>query len=343
MAEQVAGTVDDALVSVRGLEVHFGPAKRPVRAVDGVDLDIRRGETLGLVGESGCGKSTLGNAVLRLVEPTGGTVVIDGTEVTGLPRRRLREMRRRAVMVFQDPYASLDPRHSIADAVEEPLVVHGLHGGARDRRRRVEELLEMVGIPAAAADRFPHEFSGGQRQRVGIARALAGEPDLIVADEAVASLDVSIQAQVMNLLRRLQRDLGLTLLFVSHDLAAVRHVSDRIAVMYLGRVVEVGPAHEVVSDPQHPYTRALLSSVPRPDPAAERRREPVLLTGDVPSPTAVPSGCRFRTRCPEAFDACPTIDPVLMTVGPDHAAACLLHGREGTPVEDADDRSLVRD
>ncbi|MFC5380997.1 oligopeptide/dipeptide ABC transporter ATP-binding protein [Aquipuribacter nitratireducens] len=321
-------TDGDVLVRLRDLEVHFGSSKQPVRAVDGVDLDIRRGETLGLVGESGCGKSTLGNALLRLVEPTGGTVEIDGTDVTGLGRSDLRRMRRRAVMVFQDPYASLDPRHSIADAVEEPLVVHGLGGGRAGRRKRVEELLEMVGIPKAAADRYPHEFSGGQRQRVGIARALAGEPDLIVADEAVASLDVSIQAQVMNLLRRLQSELGLTLLFVSHDLAAVRHVSDRIAVMYLGRVVEVGPAHSVVADPQHPYTQALLSAVPRPDPRAEREREPLLLSGDVPSPTDVPSGCRFRTRCPKVFEPCDDVDPGMFDVGPDHAAACLLHSPE---------------
>jgi oligopeptide/dipeptide ABC transporter ATP-binding protein len=327
---------DDVLVRIRGLHVHFGSSKKPVRAVDGVDLDVRRGETLGLVGESGCGKSTLGNALLRLVEPVGGTVELDGTELTALNRRRMRAVRRRAVMVFQDPYASLDPRHSVGDAVAEPLVVHGLHGGAASRRRRVGELLELVGLPAEAQDRYPHEFSGGQRQRIGIARALAGEPDLIVADEAVASLDVSIQAQVMNLLRRLQRDLGLTLLFISHDLAAVRHVSDRIAVMYLGRVVEVGPAHQVTSDPQHPYTRALLSSVPRPDPVAERAREPVLLTGDVPSPSDIPAGCRFRTRCPSAFDACPQVDPSLIEVRPGHWAACLLHTQPPEPAEPSD-------
>ncbi|MFC3687106.1 oligopeptide/dipeptide ABC transporter ATP-binding protein [Aquipuribacter hungaricus] len=319
------GGGDDVLVRVRGLQVHFGPRRRPVRAVDGVDLDVRRGETLGLVGESGCGKSTLGNAVLRLVEPTAGTVELDGTELTGLGRRELRAVRRRAVMVFQDPYASLDPRRSVGDSVAEPLVVHRLHGGPASRRARVEELLDLVGLPASAADRYPHEFSGGQRQRLGIARALAGEPDLVVADEAVASLDVSIQAQVMNLLRGLQRDLGLTLLFISHDLAAVRHVSDRVAVMYLGRVVEVGPAQQVVSDPQHPYTRALLAAVPRPDPVTERARTAPVLSGDVPSPTDVPSGCRFRTRCPSAFDACPTVDPALVDVGPGHTAACLLH------------------
>ena len=325
------GTDEDVLVRVRGLQVHFGPRKRPVRAVDGVDLEIRRGETLGLVGESGCGKSTLGNALLRLVEPTAGTVELDGTELTALRRRQMRAVRRRAVMVFQDPYASLDPRRTVGDAVAEPLLVHRLHGGAASRRRRVTELLELVGLPASALEKYPHEFSGGQRQRLGIARALAGEPDLVVADEAVASLDVSIQAQVMNLLRGLQRDLGLTLLFISHDLAAVRHVSDRIAVMYLGRVVEVGPAHEVTSDPQHPYTRALLSAVPRPDPVAERTRTAVVLSGDVPSPTDVPSGCRFRTRCPEVFEACPEVDPALIDVGPGHRAACLLHASGVSP------------
>ena len=317
---------DDVLVRLRDLQVHFPAKGATVRAVDGVDLDIYRGETLGLVGESGCGKSTLGNALLRLVEPTGGTVHLDGTEVTGLGKRELRALRRRAVMVFQDPYASLDPRRSIGDTVAEPLRVHGLHRGGKARQARVAELLELVGLPADAAGRYPHEFSGGQRQRVGIARALAGEPDLLVADEAVASLDVSIQAQVMNLLRGLQRDLGLTMLFISHDLAAVRHVSDRIAVMYLGRVVEVADAHDLTSDPQHPYSQALLSAVPRPDPTAERAREPILLTGDLPSPTDVPSGCRYRTRCHRAFDECPHVDPPLYPLdGGTRSAACLLH------------------
>ena len=316
----------DVLVRLRDLQVHFPAKGAVVRAVDGVDLDIRRGETLGLVGESGCGKSTLGNALLRLVEPTGGTVHLDGTEVTGLGSRELRALRRGAVLVFQDPYASRDPRRSIGDTVAEPLRVHGLHPGAGPRRARVAELLELVGLPAEAAQRYPHEFSGGQRQRVGIARALAGEPDLLVADEAVASLDVSIQAQVMNLLRGLQRELGLTMLFISHDLAAVRHVSDRIAVMYLGRVVEVADAHALTSDPQHPYSQALLSAVPRPDPVAERAREPILLSGDVPSPTDVPSGCRYRTRCHRAFDECPEVDPPLYPLdGGSRHAACLLH------------------
>jgi oligopeptide/dipeptide ABC transporter ATP-binding protein len=340
--------VTDVLVSARGLEVHFPLRSRGVRrrtagvlrAVDGVDLDIRRGETLGLVGESGCGKSTLGNALLRLVPPTGGTVTFDGTDVTALDRRGLRELRRRAGMVFQDPFASLDPRRTVGQTVAEPLEVHGLHGGRRERAQRVGELLELVGLDPAVAGRYPHEFSGGQRQRVGIARALAGEPDFLVCDEAIASLDVSVQAQVLNLLRRLQRRLGLTLLFISHDLSAVRHISDRIAVMYLGRIVEVGPASAVGSAPQMPYTQALLSAVPVPHPALERARRRIVLGGDVPSPTNVPSGCRFRTRCPHAFEPCPDVDPALQPVGsaPGHVAACHLHGVVGTPVrrEDAE-------
>jgi oligopeptide/dipeptide ABC transporter ATP-binding protein len=330
----------DVLVRAEALQVHFpvrsrGPLRRTnaaVRAVDGVDLEVHRGETLGLVGESGCGKSTLGNALLRLVEPTGGRVVFDGTDVTELSRRDLRRWRRRTAMVFQDPYASLDPRQTVGETVAEPLEIHGLHPGRAARRARVGELLEMVGLAPGLRDRYPHEFSGGQRQRIGIARALAGEPDFVVCDEPIASLDVSVQAQVVNLLVRLQADLGLTYLFVSHDLAAVRHVSDRVAVMYLGRVVEQGPARDVAADPQHPYTRALLSAVPVPDPVRERSRERIVLTGDLPSPAAPPSGCRFRTRCPEAFEPCPRVDPALQDLGGDHGAACHLHGVVGTAV-----------
>ena len=333
---------DDVLVSARGLEVHFpigggGFRRAPsalLRAVDGVDLDILRGETLGLVGESGCGKSTLGNALLRLVPPTGGTVTFDGTDITGLDGRRLKDLRRRAGMVFQDPFASLDPRRTVAQTVSEPLEVHGLRSGRRERTARVAELLELVGLDPAVAGRYPHEFSGGQRQRVGIARALAGEPDFLVCDEAIASLDVSVQAQVLNLLRRLQRQLGLTLLFISHDLSAVRHISDRIAVMYLGRVVEIGPAEAVGTDPKMPYTQALLSAVPLPHPALERQRKRIVLHGDVPSPSAVPSGCRFRTRCPYVFEPCDDVDPALQPAGaPGQQAACHLHGVVGTPVE----------
>ncbi|MGK5169758.1 ABC transporter ATP-binding protein [Geodermatophilus sp. CPCC 205761] len=333
--------MSDVLVSARGLEVHFpirgGVLRRAagvLRAVDGVDLDIVRGETLGLVGESGCGKSTLGNALLRLVPPTGGTVRFGDVDVTALDRRGLRQLRRRAGMVFQDPFASLDPRCTVAQTVAEPLEVHGLRPGRRERAARVGELLELVGLDPAVAARYPHEFSGGQRQRVGIARALAGEPDFLVCDEALASLDVSVQAQVLNLLRRLQRQLGLTLLFISHDLSAVRHISDRIAVMYLGRIVEIGSASAVAAQPQMPYTQALLSAVPVPHPALERARQRIVLRGDVPSPANVPSGCRFRTRCPSVFEPCPDVDPALQPVGaPGQLAACHLHGVAGTPVE----------
>ncbi|NEE03682.1 ABC transporter ATP-binding protein [Phytoactinopolyspora halotolerans] len=335
------GAGEPPLVRATALKVHFpirsgtplrGTAGH-VRAVDGVDLEVRRGETLGLVGESGCGKSTLGSALLRLVEPTGGTVEFDGADVTSMAKSQLRALRRRMAMIFQDPYASLDPRRTVGDSIAEPLSIHGLYRGRGRRRGRVGELMELVGLSPDHANRYPHEFSGGQRQRVGIARALAGEPDFIVCDEPIASLDVSVQAQVVNLLMRLQRELGLTYLFVSHDLAAVRQVADRVAVMYLGRVVELGPAETVAGSPQHPYTEALVSAVPVPDPQRERERERIVLRGDVPSPAAPPSGCRFRTRCPKVFEPCPDHDPVLQIVGGTtsegslaQAAACHLHG-----------------
>jgi oligopeptide/dipeptide ABC transporter ATP-binding protein len=329
--------VTEVLVRAKALHVHFPVpssrvfrrSDRMIRAVDGVDLEIVRGETLGLVGESGCGKSTLCNALLRLVEPTGGSVEFDGLDVTAMGRGELRALRRRTAMIFQDPYASLDPRRSIAESVAEPLEIHGLHAGRARRRSRVGELLELVGLNPGHRDRYPHEFSGGQRQRVGIARALAGEPDFVVCDEPIASLDVSVQAQVVNLLVRLQRELGLTYLFVSHDLAAIRQVSDRVAVMYLGRVVELGPAVSVAAEPAHPYTEALLSAVPVPEPVRERSRSRVVLTGDVPSPASPPSGCRFRTRCPKVFDPCADHDPVLQEIGSGHDAACHLHGLTG--------------
>jgi oligopeptide/dipeptide ABC transporter ATP-binding protein len=332
----------EPLLEVEGLEVHFPVGRRRdgqvVRAVDGVDLTLHRGETVGLVGESGCGKSTTGLALLRLVEPTAGRIVFDGTDVRALSRRDLRAWRRRAAMIFQDPYASLDPRLAVGEIIGEALDIHGLHQGKQPRRRRIGALLERVGLDPQVADRYPHEFSGGQRQRVGIARALACEPDFIVADEPIAALDVSIQAQVMNLLAELQRDLGLTYLFIAHDLAAVQHVSDRIAVMYLGRVVELADRAQVYRDPQHPYTRALLSAIPIPDPERESRRERIMLQGDVPSPMDPPSGCRFRTRCPEVFEACGRVDPALQPVGAEHEAACLLHGEVGTPVDRSDHR-----
>ncbi len=326
----------ETLLEVEGLTVHFpvgrGRHQRLVRAVDGIDLTLERGQTLGLVGESGCGKTTTGLAILRLVEPTAGRVVFDGTDVRSLSRRDLRSWRRRAAMIFQDPYASLDPRLPVGESIGEALDIHGLHQGKQARRARIGDLLERCGLAAATADRYPHEFSGGQRQRIGIARAIACEPDFIVCDEPIAALDVSIQAQVMNLLNELQQDLGLTYLFIAHDLAAVQHVCDRIAVMYLGRIVEESERLELYQHPQHPYTQALLSAIPIPDPVRERKRERIRLQGDVPSPIDPPSGCRFRTRCREVFDACDHIDPALQPVGDDHLAACLLHGEVGTEV-----------
>ncbi len=313
--------------------VGFRRHRRWLKAVDGVSFTVRRGETLGLVGESGCGKSTTGLALLRLVDPTGGRVVFDGQDVTRMKRRELRALRRRMAMIFQDPFASLNPRRSVASAVSEPLEIHGLHPGRDARRRRVGELLEMVGLNPEYRSRYPHELSGGERQRVGIARALASEPDFIVCDEPIASLDVSIQAQILNLLERLQDELGLTYLFIAHDLAAVQHISDRIAVMYLGRVVEVAERSRLIADAKHPYTWALLSAVPVPDPPRERARQRIILTGDVPSPLAPPSGCNFRTRCPEAFEACPRVDPTLQGVGGEHHAACHLYGVVGEEVE----------
>ena len=297
---------DDVLVKIEDLKVYF-PIKSgilldrhvgDVRAVDGVTLDIRRGETLGLVGESGCGKSTVGRAILRLYEPTAGTITFDGQDITKLKSGKMRPLRRRMQMVFQDPYASLNPRHSVGRIVAEPIRQHGLGEGRKQVGNRVAELLETVGLPRDAASRYPHEFSGGQRQRIGVARALSVNPDLIVADEPVSALDVSIQAQILNLLESLQERFSLTYLFIAHDLAVVRHTSTRIAVMYLGALDEVSPADELYERPQHPYTIALISAVPIHDPCIERKREAILLQGDVPSPANPPSGCRFHTRCP---------------------------------------------
>jgi oligopeptide/dipeptide ABC transporter ATP-binding protein len=300
------------------LDRHVGD----VRAVDGVTLTIGRGETLGLVGESGCGKSTVGRAILRLYEPTGGRIVFDGKDITRLSEAELRPLRRRMQMVFQDPFASLNPRHSVGRIIGEPLRVHGL-GGARSVGARVHELLGIVGLPRDAATRYPHEFSGGQRQRIGVARALAVNPDFIVADEPVSALDVSIQAQIINLLEELQRDFRLTYLFIAHDLAVVRHISDRIAVMYLGTIVEVSPADDLYTNPLHPYTISLLSAVPIPDPVVERQRQPLLLAGDLPSPAAPPAACRFHTRCPYIQPTrCRDETPPLRTLESGHAVAC---------------------
>jgi oligopeptide transport system ATP-binding protein len=292
-----------------------------VKAVDGVSFDVAEGETLGLVGESGCGKSTLCRTLLHLIEPTSGSVNFDGEEISTMSRAQLRPLRRKMQMIFQDPYASLNPRKRVAQIVGDPLKLHGIASGA-EARKRVQELLETVGLNPEHYNRFPHEFSGGQRQRIGIARALALQPKMIIADEPVSALDVSIQAQIINLLEDLQGEFGLTYVFVAHDLGVVRHVSDRIAVMYLGKIVELGPAEEVYSNPIHPYTVALLSAVPIPDPRENAARQQIVLEGDVPSPANPPAACRFHTRCPRATEICSEVDPPLVDYGGGHWAAC---------------------
>jgi peptide/nickel transport system ATP-binding protein len=321
----------DALLEIRGLQVYF-PIKRGVlfdrtvghvRAVDGVDLTVQRGSTYGLVGESGCGKSTLGRAVLRLEEPTAGQVIFDGTDVASLQGEPLRKMRRRMQMVFQDPMGSLDPRQDVESLLTEPLKAHGIGDGKKDLTARVSHLLDAVGLPSASRRRYPHEFSGGQRQRIGIARAVALEPDLLIADEPVSALDVSVQAQVLNLLEELQERLDLTYLVIAHDLAVVRHISDVVGVMYLGSLVEQAPADDIYAEPLHPYTRSLMSAVPVPDPVVEERRERILLAGDLPSPANPPSGCRFHTRCPWRQETrCDTEVPALRELAPAHLVSC---------------------
>ena len=307
-----------ALLSIRDLKVHFGP----VKAVDGVTIDIRPGETLGLVGESGCGKSTLGRAILRLTDPTSGEVFFRDRNLAKLSPRELREQRRHLQIIFQDPYASLNPRMTVGQIVREPLETFRLaKGKAADER--VGQLLETVGLSNRFSKRYPHEFSGGQRQRIGIARALAVEPSFIVADEPISALDVSIQAQIMNLLERLRRERNLTYLFISHDLRAIRHLADRVAVMYLGKLVEVAEAKTIYDEPLMPYTKALISAVPVPDPKVEATRQRIVLEGDVPSPIDPPSGCRFHTRCPYVIDACKKVVPPLVEIKPNHFAACI--------------------
>jgi oligopeptide transport system ATP-binding protein len=321
--------VTGPLLEVTDLAKHY-PVKRgllrakqvgTVQAVDGISFALHRGETLALVGESGCGKSTTARLALRLIEPTRGTLRFDGEDVTRLTGGALRQLRRRMQIVFQDPFASLNPRLAVADAIAEPMTVHGM-GDAASRRARVLELLRLVGLAPFHAERYPHEFSGGQRQRIGIARALAVQPELVVCDEPVSALDVSIQAQVINLLKDLQQRFGLAYLFIAHDLAVVKHMADRVAVMYLGRIVEVAETRSLFRAPRHPYTRALLGAIPRPDPA--RRGQVATLGGDVPSPMNPPPGCRFHTRCPAAQDRCRVEDPALRPLAGGHAVACHL-------------------
>lgn len=322
----------DVLLKVDGLKMYFPITQGivvqrhvgDVKAVDGLTFDIHQGETLGLVGESGCGKSTTGRAILQLYKPTAGQVIFEGEDITAMRGESLRKMRRRMQMIFQDPYASLNPRMTVGNIISEPLEVHGLLNG-KERREKVKELLDVVGLNPYFVNRYPHEFSGGQRQRIGVARALALNPDFIVCDEPISALDVSIQAQVINLLEDLQQEFGLTYLFIAHDLSVVRHISDRIAVMYLGKLVELTTRDDLYAKPMHPYSQALLSAVPIPDPVVEEKRQRVILEGDVPSPANPPKGCNFCTRCPKAFEPCYVDEPEFKEVEPGHWVACYLY------------------
>ncbi len=321
-----------SLLKVEGLSKHYegrdgifdritGREKTVVRAVNNIDLTVEKGEILGLIGESGCGKSTLGRAILRLHEPTKGRVTFDGADVTALDPAQMKAMRRRMQIIFQDPYASLNPRRTVAEIVGLPLKLHGLARTDAEEREKVAAICARVGLKPGQLDRYPHQFSGGQRQRIGIARALVSHPEFIVCDEPVSALDVSIQAQIIALLLELKREMGLTYLFISHDISVIGYLADRVAVMYLGEIVEMGPVEEVLANPRHPYTQSLMSAVPEVDHAGRRKR--VRLTGDLPSPLRPPSGCKFHTRCPLATDACGKIMPKTEIVGPDHTAACL--------------------
>ncbi len=322
--------MSDVILEVRDLVKHFpvgggffGGKPLMVKAVDGVSFSIRRGETLGLVGESGCGKTTTGRCILQLEKPTSGQIIFEGQELTAFSEKQLRKVRRRMQVIFQDPYSSLNPRMTVGQIIAEPLAVHAIVPERLARKARVTQLLSHAGLLPAMAYRYPHELSGGQRQRVGVARALAMEPSLIICDEPVSALDVSIQAQIINLLEELQAEFGLTYLFVAHDLSVVRHISDRVAVMYLGKIAEITDRKSLYENPQHPYTKALLSAVPIPDPAVEAGRERVVLGGEVPSPLSPPPGCVFHPRCPIAVDECRRIVPELREVRPDHRAACI--------------------
>jgi len=319
----------EELLTVKNLKKYFpikagflGKTVGHVKAVDDVSFTVHRGETLGLVGESGCGKSTTGRSIIRLIEPTSGEVIFDREAITALNDEQLRKKRREMQMVFQDPYASLNPRQSIEQILEEPLIVHGI-GSASERKQRVKDLLEVVGLPASYARRYPHQFSGGQRQRIGIARALSVYPKLIIADEPVSALDVSIQSQVLNLMKDIQKEFHLTYLFIAHDLSVVRHISDSVGVMYLGRIVELAATRSLFKDPKHPYTQALLSAVPIPDPAAKRER--IILQGDVPSPANPPKGCAFHNRCLYVMEKCKEIRPELLQIKEGHQVACHLY------------------
>ncbi len=342
-----AATQNQPLLELQGVKTWFpvraGVMQRTVahvHAVDGVDLSIRPGETLGLVGESGCGKTTLGRTVIRLIEATAGRILFKGRDLRKLSAGDMRRERREMAMIFQDPYASLNPRQTVGEIVAEPLDIHGLSPTRQARTQRIDELLETVGLSRSYRNRYPHEFSGGQRQRIGIARALAVNPSLIVCDEPVSALDVSIQAQIVNLLERLQQELGLTYLFIAHDLSVVKHISDRIAVMYLGKVVEVAPAAELHREPKHPYTASLLSAIPIPDPRVERQRKRIILQGDVPSPVNPPSGCRFRTRCFNAQARCAEAEPRLAEWSRGaHVAACFFPVESGTVAREASTQS----
>ena len=338
MEVQTQPVNQDTLIQVQNLKMHF-PVKSSgffrrtvgaVKAVDGLSFEIKEGETLGLVGESGCGKSTTGRAILQLYRPTDGHVIYNGQDLTKISGEELRRIRRKVQMIFQDPYASLNPRMTVGDIVAEPIKVHKLRSG-KQVRTRVEELLRVVGLNPYFINRYPHEFSGGQRQRIGIARALAVEPDFIVCDEPVSALDVSIQAQIINLLQDLQKQFGLTYLFIAHNLSVVKHISDRVAVMYLGKMVELAPAARLYEHPMHPYTQALLSAVPIPDPDVEQQRQRIILEGDVPSPLNPPPGCHFHTRCPLVIEKCRVEEPPFVDYGGGHFSAC-WRAREVTPL-----------
>ncbi len=331
MNEKINKSQNEVLLEVKNLKKHFpvyggllGNKVEYLKAVDGVSFQIRRGETLGLVGESGCGKSTIGRTIIRLYDVTDGEIIYDGTELGRLSQKEIRPYRKRMQMIFQDPYASLNSRMTVGDIIGESLDIHGLSQGEA-RQKRIYELLDRVGLVKDHANRYPHEFSGGQRQRIGIARSLAVNPDFIICDEPISALDVSIQAQVVNMLEDLQKEFGLTYLFIAHDLSMVKHISDRIGVMYLGKLVEIADAKELYENPLHPYSQALLSAIPIPDPDVAKANKRIVLQGDVPSPLNPPSGCRFRTRCRYAMEICSQVEPILTEMGGGHMSACHLN------------------